>query len=100
MNQDLYGQKMDIVLLYINSTASEIVYRDIFDQSGIKTIYYNTDESGHFTQNSLPQLIPDYQDRTFYISGPHGLVSATEDILQTANLKPSQIKTDFFPGFA
>lgn len=92
--------KMDIVLLYINRTASEIVYRDVFDSADIKTIYFNTSESGHLNQNILIRLIPDYNLRTFYISGPHGLVSATESVLQSANLAPSQIKTDFFPGFA
>jgi ferredoxin-NADP reductase len=97
------NQKRNIILLYVNKNSSEIVYSDIFDRAlpvGVKTIYFNTEDSGHFDQNNLPKLIPDYRDRTFYISGPHGLVSATENILQSANLPSGQIKTDFFPGFA
>jgi len=93
--------KMDIILLYVNKTASEIVYRDIFDQADwIKTIYYNTDTSGHFDKITFPKLIPDFKDRIFYISGPHTLVSSTENILKTLEVKSGHIKTDFFPGFA
>jgi glycine betaine catabolism B len=92
--------KMDIILLYINKNISEAVYRDVFDVSGIKTIYFNTSESGHLGQNNLPNLIPDYSSRTFYISGPHGLVSSTESLLKNLYIRSDHIKTDFFPGFA
>ena len=92
--------KMDIILLYINNNESEVVYRDIFDSAGIKTIYYNTDTSGYFNETSFPKLISDFKDRIFYISGPHGLVSTAENILKTLGIKSDHLKTDYFPGFA
>ncbi len=94
------NQKMDIILLYINKIDSDAVYRDIFDQADIKVIYYNTDTLGHFKETNFPKLIPDFKQRTFYISGPHNLVSSTENILKTLGIKSDRIKTDFFPGFA
>lgn len=92
--------KMDVVLLYVNKTNSEAVYRDVFDKANIKTIYYETDISGHFDKTSFPKLIPDYRERSFYISGPHGLVSGTTDLLKTMGIKSDHLKTDYFPGFA
>jgi glycine betaine catabolism B len=97
------NQKRDIILLYSNKDASEIVYRDVFDQAksqlGIKVVYHITSESGHFNQNNLPQLVPDFQKRTFYISGPRTLVNTTEHLLQSLGVENKKIKTDFFPGF-
>jgi glycine betaine catabolism B len=97
------NQKRDIILLYSSKNAAGIVYRDIFDharsQFGLKIIYHLTESSGHFNQKNLPQLIPDYQQRKFYISGPHNLVSTTEKLLISLGINKSKIKTDFFPGF-
>lgn len=93
------NQKRDIVLLYANKNDGEICYRDVFDQAPIKLIYHNTDVSGHFDQNNLPQLVPDYKERYFYISGPHGMVSASEKLLKYLKVKDSKIKTDYFPGY-
>lgn len=86
----------DIILIYINKTAAEIVYKDVWDQSGIKTIYVNTSEVGHLNSQMITDNVPDYKDRAWYISGPHLMVSATKDLLKSLDI--SHIKTDFFPG--
>lgn len=107
-------QKRDIVLVFANRTADEIVYKDVFDAAekelGIKTIYTLTapDQvpsgwSGHLGRvdaQLIAQEIPDYQERLFYLSGPRGMVTADEDLLAQMGVKTSMIKTDFFPGFA
>lgn len=90
------NEMRDIVLIYINKTAKEIVYKDIWDQSGIKTIYINTSKVGHLNSQMVADSIPDYKDRTWYISGPHNMVTATQQLLK--NLGVKNIKTDFFPG--
>ena len=46
------------------------------------------------------KYVPDYADRMFYISGPHGMVTAFETMLTGMGVKSSHIKSDFFPGFA
>ncbi|MDO8664889.1 MAG: RnfABCDGE type electron transport complex subunit D [Candidatus Liptonbacteria bacterium] len=48
----------------------------------------------------LKMEIPDYMERTFYVSGPHSMVAAMEKALREIGIKRSRIKIDFFPGFA
>jgi ferredoxin-NADP reductase len=106
------NQKRDIVLFYSNKTADEIVYDDVFDkaaaQLGIRTIYTLTDpgvptswkgKTGFVNEQMIKDEVPDYQERSFYISGPHGMVTAFEDALSKMKVSRSQIKIDFFPGY-
>lgn len=87
-------QIRDIILIYINKSADEIVYKDILEN--VKVIYINTTEVGHLNDKMINDKIPDAHDRVWYISGPHNMVSATEKLLKSMNIK--HIKTDFFPG--
>ena len=101
-----------IVLLYSNKLASEIAYRDVFDKAaqviGMKTVYALTNEPapvpgtyrGPISGEMIAKEIPDYKDRTFYISGPHGMVEAFTTALQDMGVSRLHIKTDYFPGFA
>jgi ferredoxin-NADP reductase len=106
-------QQRDIVLIYSNKTASEIVYRDIFDEAqktiGAKIIYTLTDRDhvpknwtglvGRIDEVTLLKEIPDYKERLFYISGPNTLVNGFKKTLKTSGVHENMIKTDFFPGF-
>lgn len=108
------NQKRDIVLLFSNKTASEIVYSETFDEAakkfGMKTIYTLTDKTqlpadwagsvGRIDAAMIEKEIPDYRQRLFYISGPNALVTANERLLRSMGVSRSHIKTDFFPGFA
>jgi len=103
-----------VTLLYSNKTASDVAYKEVFDRAaqvfGLKTVYAltNSDANLSILPNSVRKIdaktiieqIPDYKERTFYLSGPRSMVTNFEDILQTLGLKKNQIKTDFFPGFA
>ncbi len=107
-------QQRDIVLIYSNRTAPEIVYRDIVDQArnalGMKTLYALTDRehipsgwtgrAGRIDGNVITEEIPDYRERLFYISGPSSLVDGFRQILGDIGIHRNNIKTDFFPGFA
>lgn len=105
------NEKRDIVLFYSNKNKSEIAYRNIFDEAsrslGIKTVYTlaggGTDpdwkgERGFIDSEMISKNVPDYRERMFYISGPHGMVTTFENMLKNMGVKGSQIKTDFFPG--
>ncbi len=98
------NQKKDIILLYSNKTALDIVYKDIFDQAfqklGIKTVYVNTDTQEFIDDKKIVNEVQDFKDRTFYISGPHSMVDVFEKILKGMGIPGSQIKIDFFPGYA
>lgn len=107
------NQKKDIILFYSNKSKSEIVYKDIFDQAeknlDIKTVYNLTDKEnipsswqgkiGRIDEQMIKEEVPDYTERIFYLSGPHGLVTAFEDTLAKMGIKKIQIKTDYFPGY-
>lgn len=107
-------QKRPIVLFYANRTASEIVYRDVFDAAqrelGIKTVYTLSDtaqlpanwqgKTGRINAAMITADVPDYSERTFYLSGPRSMVTSFEEVLQQMGIDRSRIKTDFFPGFA
>ncbi|MFA6969752.1 MAG: FAD-dependent oxidoreductase [Candidatus Paceibacterota bacterium] len=101
-----------VTLLYSNKTADEIAYRKVFctaaEVLGMKTVYALTDEptpvpgthSGFIDGALIAREIPDYKDCVFYISGPHGMVTAFEKTLREMGVSRFSIKTDYFPGFA
>ncbi len=100
-----------VTLFYSNKTASEIAYKDMFDAAaaiGLKTVYALTNEpvpipgtyAGMIDGALIAREVPDYQERTFYISGPHGMVEAFKKTLHDMGVSRFHIKTDYFPGFA
>ncbi|GCE16796.1 RnfABCDGE type electron transport complex subunit D [Dictyobacter kobayashii] len=105
-------QRRDIILLYANRYANEIAYKDVlnsaYTQLGIKTFCTLTDTSaiprdwtgfvGRLNEQMILQTIPDYTERTYYISGPPDMVRAYEQVLKNMNVRNDQIKKDFFPG--
>lgn len=98
------NEKRNIVLFYSNRNQDEASYREIFEQAeqrlGIKTVYIMTERDGHLTAKKITDEVGDYKERMFYISGSHGMVVAFEKNLKTLGIPGSQIKIDFFPGFA
>src|SRR6266566_4467573 len=101
------NQRRDIVLLYANRTADEIAYKDILGEGqtklGIKAFYTLTNTKaiprnwrglvGRIDEHMIQAVVPDYEERTFYLSGSLDMVRAYEHIL-----KNMHIKKDFFPG--
>jgi ferredoxin-NADP reductase len=105
-------ERRDIVLLYSNKTLEDVAYVDTLKESenfGINVNYIITDKNedtssydvqkGYIDMEMIKRLVPDYKDRTFYISGPHSMVAASKKMLHKLGLKNKQIKSDFFPGF-
>lgn len=107
-------QRRPIVVFYANRTASDIVYKDIFDRAqrelGIRTIYTVSDKRtlptaweaqvGYLSPQLIKDQVPDYLDCVFYISGPPAMVESFKAALRQIHVKSSQIKTDFFAGLA
>lgn len=108
------GEKRDIVLFYSNKTIQDVAYTDVLDDAydtlGIPTVYTLTDkhlipeawrgERGFVNADVVKRNTPDFLDRIFYLSGPHGMVIAFETMLLDMGVRGSAIKKDFFPGFA
>lgn len=109
------GQQRDIVIFYATNSAKDIAYQDIFEQArqelGISVVYFvaqpaspqNTgvmQRTGHITADAVSNTVPDYLDRTFYVSGSHEMVAAVQRSLNTLGVRKSHIKVDYFPGYA
>ena len=105
------GEKRNITLLYVNKDKEDVAYQDVFDRAhaklGVKTIYLFSNPKevpegsfrrGRITDELLKEVVPDYQESTFYISGPDAMVSDIKSHLKTISVRSRQIKTDYFPG--
>lgn len=96
------NEKRDIVLLYSNKTAEDIVFRDLFDsaqKNGVRTVYVNNDQMGYINEKVIKEKVPDWRQRIFYISGPEPMVEAFEKILAQMGLERKKIRRDYFPGY-
>ncbi|MBN9216708.1 MAG: RnfABCDGE type electron transport complex subunit D [Mesorhizobium sp.] len=103
-------EKRPIVLLYGVETQQGIAYRDVLHTAkrelGVRTVFAvaNGAErgqySGYIDARLVRLAIPDYLERTFYISGPQAMVKALRGKLLAMGVSRSRIKVDYFPGFA
>jgi ferredoxin-NADP reductase/Na+-translocating ferredoxin:NAD+ oxidoreductase RnfD subunit len=114
MVQDLLNRREErsIVMLYGNNRLDEIAYASVFDQAGrelgLRTIYAVAEDAapdgnihrGFIDEALIQREIPDFQERTFYISGPRAMVLRFQSVLKKLGVSRSRIKVDFFPGFA
>jgi len=106
------GDERSIVLLYGNNKIDEIAYSTLFqwaeEKFGMRTVYAVTDEEvsganfhqGLIDEALIRRAIPDFGERTFYISGPRSMVTKFERVLRGLGVGRSRIKVDFFPGYA
>jgi glycine betaine catabolism B len=106
------GDNRQVVLLYGNNSVKEIAYADVFDRAerelGIRTVYAVADDEnlhtnmhhGFIDVDLIKREVPDYHERTFYISGPRSMVLRFQDVLKELGITKARIKVDFFPGFA
>ncbi len=95
------SQKRDIVLFYSVKNKSEAVFMDVFKQAnklGVKTVLIETESGQNLSEEKIKREAPDFKERNFYLSGPHGMVTSFEKILNGMGVVGT--KTDFFPGYA
>lgn len=107
------GLKRDAVLLYSAKNAGEVAYRDVFElagRQGLRALYTLTDDEtavrlpdttrGVIDAEFIARAVPDYAERTFYVSGPPAMVNAMQGALSTLGVSGRRIKRDYFPGLA
>ena len=100
----------DTVLFYCNSTLAEVAYRDRLQASQLMVplkvinILANENitgcENGFLTADLIRKHTPDYLERSWYLSGPPGMVCAYVKLLRELGVPGREIKKDFFPGLA
>jgi len=95
------GQKRDIILLYLVSKPEELAYKDVIGQAAAAGVCVVHAQVGGapLTPESIQQLFPDWAERTYFLSGPNGMVAGVKDTLQHMNIPRKRIKTDYFAGY-
>lgn len=99
----------DTHLYYCCNTLGELGYLEDFRAMDLplevipviaKEEVAEPNERGFVTIDMLDRRTPDWRERTWYLSGPPGMVNAYYKLLRDAGLPKAQIKKDFFPGLA
>jgi len=99
-----------IVVLYGTEGQHDIAYQDVLAlarrELGIRTFHAVAKGAergqypGYIDARLVRLTMPDYLERTFYISGPQVMVKALRRKLLAMGVRRSRIKVDYFPGFA
>lgn len=114
MVQDLINRqdRRSVIMLYGNERVDEIAYSDVFNRAerelGLRTVYAVAEDEvlgsnmhrGYIDEELIQREIPDFRDRTFYVSGPRAMVVRFRHVLKELGVARSRIKVDFFPGYA
>lgn len=99
------GERRDVVLLYAARSERDFAYTRLFDRAaalGVRTRYLPAEGDGAGTLDAarIAEEVPDWRERTFYLSGPQGMVETFKGSLRAMGVPRRRIRTDFFPGFA
>jgi glycine betaine catabolism B len=94
------NQTRDILLFYLVGDPHELAYMGIFKAAeavGVKTIPLTGGTP--LTAELLHDADPHFTERTFYLSGPSGLVNAYKKLLHSQGLGYGKVVTDYFFGY-
>lgn len=104
----------DVVLLYGNTSFDTIVFREELDdivagsEGKVRVEYVLSGPefpagwqgpTGYIRKDLITELIPDYRERIFFLSGPLKMVLALEEQLELLGVSQEQTKRDYFPGY-
>jgi glycine betaine catabolism B len=100
----------DTVLFYAVRTMQDAAYGPLFQEAekkiGLKTVYVVNEQPPESKEPKfidaplLTKHVPDFKDRTYYLSGPVPMVDAYKKLLKGMGVPARSIVTDYFPGFA
>jgi len=93
------GEKRDVALLYSAASPAELAFGGLFKKAEANGLSVGFLTDRRIDRPTIATFVPDYAERIFYVSGPYGFVKAIESSLIKMGLPPSQIKTDYFPGY-
>ena len=106
------GLNNDTILIYSNEKSDSIAFKDELDEiveidEFNFSVHYTitqhdetwTGEKGRINDAMLIKLIPDYKDRTFFTSGPPGMVDAMRKLLNQIGVGKEYINFEYFPGY-
>jgi ferredoxin-NADP reductase len=101
----------DIFVLYGNNRYEDIVFRDELAEMcashpGLRIEHVLSEppadwngRKGMIDKQAVIEAIPDYNNRTFYISGPPRMVMALQEQLAALKIAQDKIIRDSFTGY-
>jgi ferredoxin-NADP reductase len=92
---------LNVQLLYANQD-NDFAYRKELEALKKRHPEFRIDyiaSPNRIDEKTLPQLVPDMDSPTFYVSGPEPMVKALDKILRKLGVPKKQVKNDFFPGY-
>jgi glycine betaine catabolism B len=92
-------QQRDIILFYVVRGSGDICYRDVLmkaEQQGVQVIVLGP---GMLTRKLIEEKAPDYQGRTFYLSGANVRVDEYRRLLTEMRVPSHRIIADHFSGY-
>lgn len=101
MDLDHKGAPINVTLLYANKIP-EVTFKTELEELSKKhplfKIIYIIDPQ-KIDEEFINKKIPDYMQKTFYVSGPEPMVEAMEQMLYKMGLKEERVVRDYFPGY-
>ncbi|SRR5258708_9141617 len=92
---------INITLLYANRDKN-IVFKDEFEKiaetSPSFKIHYIINPE-HVDEAKINELVPDFKNKIFYISGPEAMVESLGEMLGKMGINKENIRQDWFPGY-
>ncbi len=103
----------DIIMLYGNSGFAEICFREELEaltaaHPNLRVVHVLVGSDvppgwwckvGLINKDLVAELVPDYKERLFYVSGPPRMVMALEEQLVALGMPRRQIRRDSFTGY-
>ncbi len=93
------GEKRDVTLVYSANSPGELAYQGLFQKAAVFGFKINYLTESRIDSAKISGFIPDFKQRTFYVSGPYGFVNAAETSLLRLGVSYDHIVTDYFPGY-
>jgi ferredoxin-NADP reductase len=109
------GLPVDVVLLYSNRSAEDIIFKDDFEAVAEKDkryrVVFSLDSAdkcpvdwrgrcGYINAEMIRQEIPDYKERIFYVCGPTIMVKKMVEVLKTELMIPAEnIRQENISGY-
>lgn len=108
------GIPHDIVLLYGNPSLEETAFREELEATqglpgpAIRIEYVLSGpgipadwrgRTGFINSQIVTEVMPDYRERLFYVSGPPRMVLALKEQLEALEIPPGRIRLDSFTGY-
>jgi ferredoxin-NADP reductase len=101
---------VDIVLLYANRSLDDVAFRKELDRlagEGLRIVHILskpeenwTGPKGHIDTGFIQAQVPDWKERSFFVSGPPAMVEAIKKVLiEGVGIPENKIKTENFLGY-